>query len=252
MMDRDRFPVDPWRLVETSFVARRRRRHRDPLRRRQRLPGPARQPRRGAVRARARHVHERVPRDVPDPPCRAGVRLRRGRPDDHQRARCEGHARLRRRRAAVARRRRRARVRAHARHARRRAAPPHPLVHALGQGGARSRTTGWSRSKRSTSRSCGSRSRCSTPTPRSRSSCQLINRQDGEDVYGGTPDRAEEGRIRSPQGGAHPRARAAAAGVLAGRRALGALVSGDRVRHDASPSSPTTSSRPRTSTPRAG
>ena len=49
--------------------------------------------------------------------------------------------RLRRRRAAVARRRRRARVRALARHARRRAAPPHPVVHPLGQGGARSRTT---------------------------------------------------------------------------------------------------------------
>ena len=56
--------------------------------------------------------------------------------------------------------------------------------------------------------------------------CQLINRQDGEDVYGGTPHGAEEGRLRPAQGRADPRARAAAGGVLAGRRALRARRTG--------------------------
>ena len=44
-----------------------------------------------------------------------------------------------------------------ARHARRRAAPPRPLDHALAARRCSSRTTAWSRSRRSTSRSCGSR-----------------------------------------------------------------------------------------------
>ena len=63
-------------------------------------------------------------------------------------------------------------------------------------------------------------------------SCQMINRQDGEDVYGGTRRRAEASRVRPAQGRAHPRARAAAAGVLAGRRPVGALVPGHRVGDD--------------------
>ena len=66
-------------------------------------------------------------------------------------------------------------------------------------------------------------------------SCQMINRQDGEDVYGGSPVGRQEAGIRPPQGGAHPPARAAAAGVLAGRRSLRAVVSGDRIGDDHRP-----------------
>ena len=47
--------------------------------------------------------------------------------------------------------------------------------------------------------------------------CQVINRQDGENVYGGSAHGAAEGRLRPAQGRAHPRAGPAAAGVLAGR-----------------------------------
>ena len=50
-LDRSRFPVDPWRLVETRLRPARPRRHRDAVRRRQRLPRPARQPRGGPRRA---------------------------------------------------------------------------------------------------------------------------------------------------------------------------------------------------------
>ena len=47
--------------------------------------------------------------------------------------------------------------------------------------------------------------------------CQILNRQDGEDVYGGSPVPREEGRVRPPQDREDPRAGAGAAGVLAGQ-----------------------------------
>ena len=81
--------------------------------------------------------------------------------------------------------------------------------------------------------------------------CQLINRQDGEDVYGGTPPAPKKA-------GFDPRkAERIHERVLqpeeywqdGGRSALSYRVTESG--HDASPSSPTTSSRPRTSTPRA-
>ena len=86
-LDRSRFPVDPWRLVESGLDRARPRRHRDALRRRQRLPRHARQRRGGPRRPRARHLRQRLPRDVADPARRGGLRLRRARPDDRQRPR---------------------------------------------------------------------------------------------------------------------------------------------------------------------
>ena len=61
-------------------------------------------------------------------------------------------------------------------------------------------------------------------------SCQLINRQDGEDVYGGTPTAPKKAGFdprkaeRIHERVLQPR------GVLAGRRPLRAVVPGDRFR----------------------
>ena len=49
-LDRGRFPIDPWRLVETTLPRRRPRHDRDAVHRRQRLPRHARQPRGGSRR----------------------------------------------------------------------------------------------------------------------------------------------------------------------------------------------------------
>ena len=62
---RHRFPIDPWRARRARARPRRRPRpHRDAVRRRQRLPRHARQPRGGPRRARPRHLRQRLPRDV--------------------------------------------------------------------------------------------------------------------------------------------------------------------------------------------
>ncbi len=137
MIDRDRFPVDPWRLIDTHYseegvgetlfsVGNG-------------YPRPARQPHRGPRRPGARHVHQRPARDLADPSRRAGLRLRGGRADDRQRPRREGHARVRRRRARLARRRRRARVPAHARSAHRCAGAPRGLGDPVGKARAHAR-----------------------------------------------------------------------------------------------------------------
>jgi alpha,alpha-trehalose phosphorylase len=60
-------------------------------------------PSRGARGPLARHLPQRLPRDLADPPRRGGVRLRQDRPDDRQRARRQADEALRRRRAAAAR-----------------------------------------------------------------------------------------------------------------------------------------------------
>ena len=54
--------------------------------------------------------------------------------------------------------------------------------------------------------------------------CQMINRQDGEDVYGGTPSATEEGRIRPAQGRAHP------ASACCSRRSTGRTAVAPRCR----------------------
>ena len=121
--DRDRLP------------ARRPRRHRDALLRRQRLPRDARQPRGGAAVVRPRHLPQRLPRDLADPARRGGVRLRPHRPDAGQRPRHQGHEDLRRRRAADLRHRRPRALRALPGLPRRRAAAQPDLAYAVGQAG---------------------------------------------------------------------------------------------------------------------
>ena len=99
---RHRFPVEPWRLVETELDRRRPGPHRVPLRRRQRLPRHAGQPDRGARSPHPRHLPQRLPRDLADPARRGRLRLRQDRPDHRQRARRQADEALRRRRAAAA------------------------------------------------------------------------------------------------------------------------------------------------------
>ncbi len=101
-LDRTRFPVDEWRLVETRFDGRGPRGHRVAVQRRQRLPRPARQLRGEPRLPHQRHLRQRLPRDLADPARRGGLRLRQGRADDRQRPRRQGHPALRRRRAAAA------------------------------------------------------------------------------------------------------------------------------------------------------
>ena len=115
---------------------RRSRRDRDPLRGRQRVPRHARQPSGGPRRAHARHVHQRLPRDVADPPRRGRVRLRQDRPDDRQRAGQQADEALRRRRAAPARDGRPRGLRAQHRLPRRHLAARLRVAHPLGQAGA--------------------------------------------------------------------------------------------------------------------
>ena len=104
-----RDPLRPWPLPGRPVAAgrdrvpgRRPRPGRVAVLRRQRLPRHARQPRGGPRRFRARHVHQRLPRDLADPPRRGGLRLRPRRPDDGQRPRRQADQALRRRRAAAA------------------------------------------------------------------------------------------------------------------------------------------------------
>ena len=75
-LDRTRFPVDPWRLVEPRFSDADLGTTETLFARRQRLPRHARQRRGGPRLPRARHVHQRLPRDLADPARRGGVRLR--------------------------------------------------------------------------------------------------------------------------------------------------------------------------------
>ena len=104
--------------------------------RRQRLPRHARQPRGGPRRLRARHLRQRLPRDLADPARRGRLRLRQDRPDHRQRPRRQADEALRRRRAARPRHRRPRALRAHPRLPRRRPAPLAALAHAVGQAGA--------------------------------------------------------------------------------------------------------------------
>ena len=119
-----------------QLPARRHGRDRDAVRRRQRLPRDARQRRGGPPGVRARHLPQRLPRDLGDPARRGGVRLRAHRPDHRQRPRHQGPQDLRRRRAADVRHRRPRGVRAHPGLPRRRAAPQPGVAHAVGQAGA--------------------------------------------------------------------------------------------------------------------
>jgi hypothetical protein len=109
--------------------------HRDPVRGRQRLPGPPRQRGRGPGRPCARHLHQRVPRNLAHPSRRRGLRVRPGRPDHRQRPGCEDHPDLRRRRAAGAHPRRTAQLRAPARLRRRHPLPLAGLAHPVRQAG---------------------------------------------------------------------------------------------------------------------
>ncbi len=69
-----RRPVAPGRVRPRP---QRPRRHRDPVHGRERLHRHARQPRGGPRRLRARHLRQRVPRDLADPSRRGGLRVRR-------------------------------------------------------------------------------------------------------------------------------------------------------------------------------
>ena len=102
-IDRHRFPTEEWRFVENAYGTQGSRGHRDAVRGRQRVPRPARERRGGARDARARHLHQRLPRDLADPARRGGVRLRPGRSDHRQRPRQQDDQAVRRRRAAAAR-----------------------------------------------------------------------------------------------------------------------------------------------------
>ena len=113
-LDRGRFPVDPWRLVEcdpdrsdlgvteTLFTVA------------NGYIGMRGNPEEGRARVRARHLHQRAPRDLADPARRGGLRLRPHRPDDRQRSRRQADEALRRRRAARHRHRRPRALRARA------------------------------------------------------------------------------------------------------------------------------------------
>ncbi len=129
-MDRLRFPVDPWRLDRERLRPFGPRHHRDPLRRGQRLPRPARKRRGGARLLQPRHLHQRFPRDVAHHARRGGVRPCARRPDHRQRSGPQDHPSVRRRRAAAAVDRGPSGVLAHARHAHRRAHPRPAVAHA--------------------------------------------------------------------------------------------------------------------------
>ena len=77
-------------------------RHRDDVRRGQRVPGHASQPVRGPGGAQPRHLPQRLPRDLADPPRRGRVRVRQDRPDHRQRPGRQADEAVRRRRAAAA------------------------------------------------------------------------------------------------------------------------------------------------------
>ncbi len=108
-------------------------RHRDAVRRRERLPRHARQRRGGPRVPLARHVRQRLPRDVAHPARGGGVRLRARRADDRQRPGRQGHPPLRGRRAPPAARRGPHRLRALARPPGRRPAARAAVAHAVGQ-----------------------------------------------------------------------------------------------------------------------
>ena len=97
--------------------------------------GHARQRRGGSGDPRARHLHQRLPRDLADPARRGGVRVRPRRPDHRQRPRQQDDQALRRRRADAARGRRPRGLRADTGLPGRRAAPGDHLAHAGRQAG---------------------------------------------------------------------------------------------------------------------
>ena len=136
-LDRGRFPVDPWRLVETGYQP-------DDLGVTETLftvangyLGMRGNPEEGATVVRPRHLPQRLPRDLADPARRGGVRLRPDRSDDRQRPRRQAHEDLRRRRAADLRHRRPRALRALPRLPRRRPAPQPGVAYAVRQAGPR-------------------------------------------------------------------------------------------------------------------
>ena len=135
-LDRGRFPVHPWALVETSYLP-------DDMGVTETLFAVANgylgmrgNPEEGRAGVRARHLPQRLPRDLGDPARRVGVRLRAHRPDHRQRPRHQGPQDLRRRRAADVRHRRPRGVRADPGLPRRRAAPQPGVAHPVRQAGA--------------------------------------------------------------------------------------------------------------------
>ncbi len=134
-MDRSRFPLDPWRLVESDHDPESLGVDRDAVHGGQRLPGPEGEPRGGAGRVRARHLRQRVPRDLGDPARGGGLRLRAHRSDHRERPGRQAGQGLRRRRAAHPRHRRHRALRAVAGLPRRRTSPQPGVAHPLGQAG---------------------------------------------------------------------------------------------------------------------
>ena len=108
---------------------------RDPLRGGQRLPRHARQRRGGPRQPRARHLHQRLPRDLHHPARRGGLRLRPRRPDHGQRPGLQADPAVRRRRAAAALGRRPRHLLAHPRLPRRARPAPPGLAHPRRQAG---------------------------------------------------------------------------------------------------------------------
>ncbi len=169
-------------------------------------------PEEGRDALRARHLRQRLPRDLADPARRGGLRLRAHRADHRQRARREDDEALRRRRAARHRHRRPRALRAQPRLPRRRAAP-HRWSGAR-PSGKRVRvdsTRMVSMTQRHLAVHDPRGRRCCPATPRSSISSQMLNRQDGERrVPRAGPD-AGSRRLDPRKAGAFERAGAAAA-----------------------------------------